>query len=152
AIVCRTTATKVSKATDLFRHIRCFALCPLCEVRYARIGQIHCHHWRDRHPRGSGDVERLRPKMVGPTTRRHSDRARTFLVLFSHRYLHRCQHSLELASLALLNFPALISKVGASNAVATGLWPFDLASCLAMCERPAGPWLQQLPKTDSTNM
>ncbi len=31
---------------------------------------------------------------------------------------------LEPASLALLNFPALkFSKIGASNAVATGLWP-----------------------------
>ena len=41
---------------------------------------------------GSGDVERFRAKMVGPTARRHSDRARTFLVLFSHRYVHRSQH------------------------------------------------------------
>ena len=98
--------------------LRCLALC-LCKVRYARTGQIHCDHWRGRDARGSGDVERLRAKMVGPTARRHSDRARTFLVLFSHRHLHHCQHCLELASLALLNFPALNFQVGASNAVAT---------------------------------
>ena len=39
-----------------------------------------------------GDVERLRAKMAGPVTRRHSDRARTFFVLFSHRYVRRCEH------------------------------------------------------------
>src|SRR5258708_24472418 len=89
-----------------------FALCPLCEVRYARIGEIHYDHWRGRDARGSGDVERLRAKMVGPTAWRHSDRARTFLVLFSHRYLHRFEHCLEFASVALLNLPALISHNG----------------------------------------
>ena len=67
AIVCRTTATKVTTAADLFSAHFLFALCPLCEVRYARIGEIHCDHWRGRDARGSGHVERFHAKMVGPT-------------------------------------------------------------------------------------
>jgi len=69
-------------------------------------------------------MERFRAKMAGPAAWRHSDRARTFLVLFSHRYLHCSKRCLEFAFFALLNFPALkFSEVGASSAVATGLWP-----------------------------
>jgi len=95
-----------------FRHILCL-LCVLCaSVRYARIGEIHCDYWCGRDARGSGHVERFRAKMVGPTARRHSDRARTFFLLFSHRYLHRFEHCLEFVSVALLNFPALISHNG----------------------------------------
>ena len=95
-------------------------------------------HWRGRDAGGSGDVERFRAKMVGPTARRHSDRARTFLVLFSHRYLHRSQHCLEFASVALLNFPALNFNTTAYKRVATGLRPAFLARCLPSCERPQG--------------
>ncbi len=66
--------------------------------------------------------------MAGPTAWRHSDRARTFLLLFSHRYLHRFEHCLEFVSVALLNFPAVrFSKIGASNAIGTHLWP--IRSC-----------------------
>lgn len=84
--------------------------CPLHSRNFlnrARIGKIHCHYWRGRDARGSGVVERFRAKMVGPIARRHSDRARTFLVLFSHRYLHCSERCLEFAFFALLNFPAL---------------------------------------------
>jgi len=57
-------------------------------------------------------MERFRAEMAGPIAWRHSDRARTFLVLFSHRYVHRSEHCLEFASVAPLNFPALISHNG----------------------------------------
>ena len=68
-------------------------------------------------------MERFRAKMAGPIARRHSDRARTFVVLFSHRYLHRFERCLEFAFFAVLNFSALkFSKVGGANPVATGLW------------------------------
>ena len=52
-------------------------------------------------------MERLRSKMAGTTARGYPDRARTFDILFSHRYLHRPQHCPELALVDLLNFPAL---------------------------------------------
>ena len=52
-------------------------------------------------------MERFRAKVAGPIARRHSDRARTFLVLFSDRYLYRSEHCLEFTFFALLNFPAL---------------------------------------------
>ena len=90
----------------------------------ARTWKVHRDHRRRRHTSRTGAMERFRAKMAGAIAWRHSDRARTFLVLFSHRYLHRFKHCLEFASVALLDFPALkFSKVGASNAVATGLWP-----------------------------
>ncbi len=57
-------------------------------------------------------MERFRAKMAGPIARRHSDRARTFLVLFSHRYLHCSKRCLEFAFFALLNFPALKATRG----------------------------------------
>src|SRR5262245_50047815 len=60
----------------------------------------------DDHTRWVVDVERFRAKMVGPTARRHSDRAWKFLVLFSHRHMHHSQRCLEFASIALLDFPA----------------------------------------------
>jgi uracil-DNA glycosylase len=63
----------------------------------ARLGQIHCRHWRDHHAAGIGDVERICAEMAGAIARRHSDRARTFCVLFSDRHLHHPEHSLELA-------------------------------------------------------
>jgi len=52
-------------------------------------------------------MERFRAKVAGPIARRHSDRARTFLILFSDRHLHRSQRCLEFAFFALLNVPAL---------------------------------------------
>src|SRR5262249_50191031 len=109
AIVCRTTAAKVTKATNLFSAPTLFLFCPLCAVRYARTGKIHCDYWRGCDARRSGDVERFRAKMVGTTTRGRSDRARTFFVLFSHRHVHHSHHCLEFAPVALLNLPALIS-------------------------------------------
>ena len=60
-------------------------------------------------------MERFRAKMAGPAAWRHSDRARTFLVLFSHRYLHCSKRCLEFAFFALLNFPALTSHNGHSG-------------------------------------
>ena len=81
-------------------------------VRYARTGQIHRDRWRGRDPHGSGDVERLRAKMAGPTTGGYSDRARTFFIPFSHRYVHRPEHCAQPDFLALLNFPALNSHKG----------------------------------------
>jgi hypothetical protein len=43
-------------------------------------------------------------EVAGTITWRHPDRARTFRVLFSHRYLHYPQHS---AQLAIIDLPAL---------------------------------------------
>ena len=63
-------------------------------------------------------MERFRAKVAGPIAGRHSDRARTFLVLFSDRHLHRSQRCLEFAFFALLNVPAL-----KFSAVATDLYP-----------------------------
>ena len=63
-------------------------------------------------------MERFRAKVAGPIAGRHSDRARTFFVLFSHRYLYRSEHCLEFAFFALLNVPAL-----KFSAVATDLCP-----------------------------
>src|SRR5215472_16851883 len=104
-MVSRTTATKVTTdAGPSFAHpLFPFVLC--VRLRYARIGQIHCDHWRGRDAGGSGDVERFRAKMVGSIAWRHSDRARTFLILFSHRYLHRAQYRAQPTLLALLNLP-----------------------------------------------
>jgi hypothetical protein len=70
----------------------------------ARLGQIHCRHWRDHHAVGIGDVERICAEMAGAIARRHSDRARTFCVLFSHRHLYHSQHS---AQLAIVDLPAV---------------------------------------------
>ena len=78
----------------------------------ARIGKVYHDYWRGGDACGSGDVERFRAKMAGPTARRHSDRARTFFVLFSHRHLHRSEHYVERASIALLNFSALKAMRG----------------------------------------
>ena len=50
--------------------------------------------------------------MAGATARRHSDRARKFLLLFSHRYLRRSEPPTQPAFLALLNFPALKAMRG----------------------------------------
>ena len=63
-------------------------------------------------------MERFRAKMAGAVAGRHSDRTRTFLVLFSDRYLYRSQRCLEFAFFALLNVPAL-----KFSAVATDLYP-----------------------------
>ena len=52
------------------------------------------------------------PKWLGRIARRHSDRARTFLILFSHRHLHHSQHRVELNLLALLDVSALILHNG----------------------------------------
>jgi hypothetical protein len=85
----RATGANVTKSEDVFRHIR-YAVCVrYASVRYARIGQVHCGHWRDRDAHRSGNVEWFRPEMARPAARRHPDRARTFFVLFSHRNLHR---------------------------------------------------------------
>jgi len=108
-MVSRTKATKVTR-TQI-----CFLVHPLFtlfEVSYARIGKIHFHHWRGRDGRGFADVERLRAKMAWPITRRHSHRARTFFILFSHRHLYRYQHCLEFASVAFLDFPAVKAMRG----------------------------------------
>ena len=70
----------------------------------ARAGQIRRRHWRDHHAVGTGDVERICAEMAGTIARRHSDRARTFCVLFSHRHLHHSQHP---AQLAIVDLPAL---------------------------------------------
>ena len=61
------------------------------------LGKFDCRHWRDHHAAGIGDVERICAEMAGAIARRHSDRARTFCVLFSHRHLHHPEHSLESA-------------------------------------------------------
>ena len=52
-------------------------------------------------------MERLRAEMAGPIARRHSDRARTFRVLFSNRHVHRPQHCAEFALVNLLNLSTL---------------------------------------------
>ena len=70
----------------------------------ARLGQIHRHHRRDHHAAGIGDVERICAEMAGAIARRHSDRARTFCVLFSNRHLHHSQHPVQLA---IIDIPAL---------------------------------------------
>jgi hypothetical protein len=74
---------------------------------YARAGKIHCDHRCDRDAGGISDVERLRPEVAGTTAGGYPDRARTFGILFSHRYLHHPQHCFELALFDLLNLPAL---------------------------------------------
>ena len=73
----------------------------------ARTGKVYRNYRRDRYARGSSHVEWFRAEVARPAARRHSDRARTFLVLLSHRYLHRFEHCLEFASVALLDLPAL---------------------------------------------
>ena len=70
----------------------------------ARVGQIRRRHGRDHHAIGTGDVERICAEMAGTVAGRHSDRARTFCVLFSDRYLHHSQHP---AQLAIIDIPAL---------------------------------------------
>jgi uracil-DNA glycosylase len=50
-------------------------------------------------------VERIRAKMAGTIARRHSHRARTFGILFPHRYLHHPQHRAEFV---IVDLPALI--------------------------------------------
>ncbi len=87
-----TTATKVTKTADLFSAIRCLLYPGCASVTRARTGQTHCDHWRGRHTDWLGDVGRLRAEMAGPTARRHPDRARTFVFLFSDRDLHYSQH------------------------------------------------------------
>ena len=77
----------------------------------ARAWKIHRDHRRRRHHSRTDHVERYRAKMAGPIARRYPDRARTFLILFSDRYLHRGEHCLEFAFFSFLNFPALIYRV-----------------------------------------
>src|SRR5262245_21518006 len=60
--------------------------------------------------------------MVGPIAWRHSDRARTFIVLFSYRHLHRSQHSAQPGFLALLNLSALKFQLSLGRCT-HGLWP-----------------------------
>jgi hypothetical protein len=74
----------------------------------ARLGQIHCRHWRNHHAAGIGDVERICAEMAGAIARRYSNRARTFCILFSRRHLHRSQHPIELAA---INLPALVDRL-----------------------------------------
>ena len=74
----------------------------------ARAGQIRRRHGRDHHAIGTGDVERICAEMAGTVAGRHSDRARTFCVLFSHRHLHHSQHP---AQLAIIDIPALGGSV-----------------------------------------
>jgi hypothetical protein len=47
--------------------------------------------------------------MAGTIARRHPNRARTFSILFPHRYLRSPQHHPEFALLAIFNLPALNS-------------------------------------------
>ena len=84
----------------------------------ARAWKVHRDHRRRRHTSRTGAMERFRAKMAGAIAWRYSDRARTFLVLFSDRYLYRSEHCLEFAFFPLLNFQAL-----KFSAVATELWP-----------------------------
>src|SRR4029077_14832941 len=67
----------------------------------ARAGQIRRHHWCNHHADGLGDVGRVYAEMAWTVARRHSHRARTFCILFSHRHLHLSQHPLELAAIDL---------------------------------------------------
>src|SRR5262249_49067881 len=78
-------------------------LAPRNFLNGARSGKVHRDHWHCHHTGWVGDVEWPRPKMAGPIARRYSNPARTFGVLFSHRYLHRSQHRLEFDSVALLD-------------------------------------------------
>jgi uracil-DNA glycosylase len=70
----------------------------------ARAGQIRRHHRCNHHAGGLGDVGWVYAEMAWTVARRHSHRARTFCILFSHRHLHRSQHPLEPAAIDL---PAL---------------------------------------------
>ncbi len=73
----------------------------------ARTGKVHRDHWRDHYASRFGHVERFRAKMAWADSRRHSNRARTFCFLFSHRYVHHHQHRAQPASLAILDLPSL---------------------------------------------
>ena len=84
----------------------------------ARTWKVHRDHRRRRHAGRTRVMERVRAKVAGPIAGRHSDRARTLLVLFSDHYLYRSEHCLEFAFFPLLNFQAL-----KFSAVATELWP-----------------------------
>lgn len=85
----------------------------------ARRRKVHRDHWRGHHAGWVSPVERYRTEMAGSPAGRHSNRARTFVVLFPRRYLYRCQRCVELAVVALLNFPTLISHNGDSANVPT---------------------------------
>ena len=73
----------------------------------ARAGEIYRDHRCDHDAGGARDVERIRAEMAGTPAGRHPRRTGALFVLFSHRHLHRPQHSPEFALVAALNLPAL---------------------------------------------
>ena len=77
----------------------------------ARAGQIRRRHWSDHYSGGANDVGRACAKMAGTIAWRYSNRARTFRILFSDRYLHCSQH---LAQLAIVDLSAVGSVLIAS--------------------------------------
>ena len=52
-------------------------------------------------------MERVCAEMAGTIARRYPNRARAFVVLFSHSHLHHPEHRPEFALLAFFNLPAL---------------------------------------------
>ena len=78
----------------------------------ARGGKVHRDHRRGYHTSRVSHVERYRAEMARPAAGRHSNRAGRFLVLFSDRYLHRCEHCVEFALIAVLDLPALKAMRG----------------------------------------